>query len=76
MLHTIHLEKEYIPLAHDLLKFTIMFIVINVLMFVLNGGKSTLFSDNYMKIMMFTLLGVATYWLLVRNLVHIKEKEE
>lgn len=75
MLPTIHLEKEYIPLAHDLVKFTVLFVVVNILMFVLNGGKTTLFSENYMKIMIFSLLGLATYWLLARDLVQIKEAE-
>lgn len=70
-----HLNSEYVPMANDLVKFTVMFIVINILMAILDSSNR-LFSATYLKLMAFALLGIATYWLVVRKLVLFEDTQE
>ena len=65
----INVEDEYKPLINDLIKYSIMFIVINILMYLSNPSKNKLFNKSYVKIMIFALLGLATYWLVLDKLV-------
>lgn len=71
----IHLNAEYVPMANDLIKFTVMFVVINILMALLDSSNR-LFSAMYLKVVAFALLGIATYWLVVRKIVVFEDTQE
>ena len=51
----IDIEDEYKPMVNDLIKFLILFIVVNILMFITNPKSGRLFSESYIKIMTFSV---------------------
>lgn len=70
----LNVSEEYIPLVNDLIKFSVIFIVVNVLMFIIDTNNK-LFSEKYFQLMILTLLGLATYWLVVKNLLVLKSDQ-
>jgi hypothetical protein len=63
-----NLGEEYIPLTNDLIKFTSILIVLNILMWISNPAENTLFGEKYMTILLYFLLGLITYHLLIKQL--------
>lgn len=61
-----NLGEEYIPLTNDLLKFTSILIVLNILMWISNPIENTLFGEKYLTLLIYFLLGLVTYHLLVK----------
>jgi len=65
----IKIDKEYHPMTEDLIKMFIILVVVNVLMYVSNPKINGLFKEAYLKLMMFILLGLLTYWLIIKNII-------
>jgi len=65
----ISINDQYIPLANDIMRVVIILLVINVLMFITDPSKNTLFGDNYIKLSIFVILGICTYRLTINKLV-------
>ena len=63
------IDEEYVPFVNDSIKMTIILIVVNVLMFLTNPKKNVLFGGHYVKLMSFILLGLSTYWLVVKKII-------
>ena len=68
-LFNIKMDEEYSPMVDDLIKMFIILFVVNILMFVTNPKDNRLFSESYVKLMIFILLGISTYWLVVKKIV-------
>ena len=64
-----NIDKEYVPLANDLIKFTVILFVVNFLMFISNPGQNRLMGGSYTKLMIYVLLGVITYWLVINKII-------
>jgi hypothetical protein len=64
-----NLDEEYVPMAEDLTKMFVILIVVNFLMFVSNPKTNKFLGESYIKLMTFILLGLATYWLVVKKLI-------
>ena len=61
-------NEDYINLKNDVLKYNTIFIVMNILMFLSNISENNLFSTIYIKLIIFFNLGLATYWLIIKNI--------
>jgi len=66
----IDIEDEYKPFLNDFIKMSIILVVVNILMFVSDTKNNKLLGESYIKLMIFILLGVMTYWLLINKLVY------
>lgn len=61
-------NEDYINLKNDVLKYNTIFIVMNILMFLSNISENNLFSTIYVKLIILFNLGLATYWLIIKNI--------
>jgi hypothetical protein len=65
----ITINQEYRPLINDIMRFLTLLVVVNIIMFMANPTDNVLFGSAYTKLMIAILLGVATYWLVVDQLI-------
>ncbi len=65
----ITINQEYRPLINDIMRFLTLLVVVNIIMFMTNPTDNVLFGSAYTKLMIAILLGVATYWLVVDQLI-------
>lgn len=68
-MNTIKVEDEYKPLINDLIKMTTILVVVNILMY-LSDNNNRLLGEPYIKLIIFILLGITTYWLVINKLVY------
>jgi len=69
MVFNISIEEEYVPMIKDVIKMFVILVVVNLLMFISNPKGNKIMGENYVKLMLFILLGVLTYWLIIRKLI-------
>jgi hypothetical protein len=65
----ITINQEYKALINDIMRFFTLLVVVNIIMFMSNPTDNILFGSAYTKLMIAILLGVATYWLVVDQLI-------
>lgn len=63
------IADDYKDLHQDLLKFTTILIVLNLLMFLSNPSENTFLGINFIKFMIYILLGIITYYLVVSKII-------
>ena len=68
-LYKIMSENDYVDMFNDIIKMATILIVVNLLMFVNNPKENKILSLVYIKLCIFILLGLTTYWLLVKNII-------
>ena len=68
-LYKIMSENDYADMFNDIIKMATILIVVNLLMFVNNPEENKILSLVYIKLCIFILLGLTTYWLLVKNII-------
>ena len=66
----LNIDKEYIPLINDVIRMFIIQVVAHAL-FVVNNKNVGFFDKNFLQMLIFILLGIATYWMIVRKIVII-----
>jgi hypothetical protein len=65
----INIPDEYKELARDLVKFTTILLVLNLLMFLANPNENSFLGDAFIRFSIFILLGIVTYWLVISKLI-------
>jgi len=65
----IDIDDEYKPMLNDLIKMFTILVVVNVLMYISDPSQNKLLGESYIKLLIFILLGVCTYWLIINKLV-------
>ena len=60
--------KEYVIVIDDIMRMMTIQFVIQLMLFV-SGATDEFFSAEYVLISVYIILGVAMYWLVLRNLV-------
>jgi hypothetical protein len=65
------IDKEYLPLVNDLIKMGILLLTVNFLMFMSNPKKNKFMSESYVQLTIFVLLGISTYWLVIKPVVKL-----
>ena len=66
-----NLDKEYKNLLNDVIKFSTVLIVLNLFMFLTNPGKNSFLGVNYIKFLIYILLGFITYWLVISKIIKL-----
>ena len=68
-LYNIISEDDYVNMFNDLIKMATILFVVNLLMFMNNPTENKILSMVYIKLCIFILLGIVTYWLVVKNII-------
>ena len=63
------LDDEYVEMSNEVIKMAVILVVVNILMFLSNPSKNKLFAESYIKLLVFALLGIMTYWLVIRKII-------
>ena len=64
--------EEYKPYFMDLFRMIAIQTMVNIMFYLSDPVKNSLFSGTYIKTLFFVLLGVSVYWLVFRNLITFK----
>lgn len=70
--YTLDVDAELKPLANDMLRITTVLLVVLLLFTLLTANKISLFTIQSLALLVFANLGLATYHLLVKNMVLIR----
>ena len=63
------ISDEYRELLNDVIKFTTILVILNLLMYLSNPGENTFLGANYVIFMIYIILGLITYWLVVSKVI-------
>ena len=63
------LDDEYVEMSNEVIKMAVILVVVNILIFLSNPSKNKLFAESYIKLLVFALLGIMTYWLVIRKII-------
>jgi len=58
-------KEEYKLMINDIIKFAVILLILNLLMFLSDTKNNKFLGERYLGIMLFFLAGVITYWLLI-----------
>lgn len=64
-----YLGPEYISLFNDIARFLIIQISIQTLLVTIDPGAYSLFSADFLILLMFIVIGVMAYWLVFRKII-------
>tara|TARA_B100001093_G_scaffold91632_1_gene83751 strand:- start:1205 stop:1435 length:231 start_codon:yes stop_codon:yes gene_type:complete len=64
-----NLDDEYKNLLNDIIKFGTVLVVLNLFMFLTNPSGNAFLGSNYIKFLVYILLGFVTYWLVISKLI-------
>jgi|TARA_B110000211_G_C13923038_1_gene483652 hypothetical protein len=62
-------EEDYAHMINDVVKMITILVIVNILMFINNPTDNALLSLVYLKLCVFIVLGIVTYWLIVKNIL-------
>ena len=62
-------DEEYKNLFNDLIKFVTILVVLNLLMFMSNPSENSFMGSTYLKLMVYIILGLSTYWLVISKVI-------
>jgi hypothetical protein len=62
-------EEEYKDLVNDIIKFVTILIVLNLLMFISNPIENVFLGNTYLKLIIYIILGLTTYWLVISKVI-------
>jgi hypothetical protein len=62
-------EEDYANMINDVVKMITILVIVNILMFINSPSENTLLSLVYLKLCVFIVLGIVTYWLIVKNIL-------
>lgn len=62
-------DTEYKNLYNDLIKYSTILIVVNLLMFISNPKTHKFMGKTYIQFTTFIMMGFVTYWLVISKLI-------
>lgn len=62
-------DDDYKNLYNDLIKFVTILVVLNLLMFLSNPTQNVFMGSTYLKLMIYIVLGLTTYWLVISKII-------
>ena len=75
----IKLPKEYQTWIDDVAKFSVLVIAVHVLLFITRQTKTQadgLFNHNFLKLLLFTVIGISAYYLVFKKLIRFRYVDE
>ena len=64
-----NVDDDYKNLYNDLIKFVTILVVLNLLMFLSNPTQNVFMGSTYLKLMIYIVLGLTTYWLVISKII-------
>ena len=64
--------KEYVAMMNDIARFVTIQFTIQLLLFTMDGKSFSMFTLDFILLLMFITVGVMFYWLVIRKLVSFK----
>ena len=64
-----HTDEDYANMTNDMVKMTTILVIVNILMYINCPSDNSLLSLVYLKLCVFILLGIVTYWLIIKNII-------
>jgi hypothetical protein len=64
-----HTDEDYAHMINDMVKMTTILVIVNILMYINSPSDNSLLSLVYLKLCVFILLGIVTYWLIIKNII-------
>jgi len=68
-LFNIEFEEEYRPMFEDIIKMIVILLVVNFLMYISDPNVNKFLGEIYLKLIIFIVLGILTYWLVIKRLI-------
>ena len=68
-LFNIDLEEEYRPMFEEITKMIVILVVVNFLMYISDPNINKFLGESYLKLIIFVVLGVLTYWLVIKKVI-------
>lgn len=68
-LFNIDLEEEYRPMFEEITKMIVILVVVNFLMYISDPNINKFLGESYLKLIIFIVLGVLTYWLVIKKVI-------
>lgn len=65
-------NKEYIELINDILRMSTIQIAIQFLFFINNPSEVEFFSEDFVLLLIYVILGVCLYWLVFKKVVSFR----
>ena len=62
---------EYVPLVDDTMRMLTLQIIIQFMLMLRSPREYSMFSENFFELLFYIVLGLMTYWLVIRKLVKI-----
>ena len=67
-------NPEYVEMLNDIARFTIIQIAIQIMLVLMDSSRFSLFSLDFLILLIFVNIGVMMYWLVFRKLVVFSSK--
>ena len=64
-----YIDKEYLPMIEDIIRMVMLQFTVNLMYFIKSPDTTTLFSLEFVELLIYIVLGVSVYWLLFKKLV-------
>ena len=68
-LYTVNISKDYVEMLNDIARFTIIQLAIQIMLVLMDPARFSVFSMDFLLILVFVNIGVMLYWLVFRKLV-------
>ena len=62
---------EYVPLVDDTMRMLTLQIIIQFMLMLRSPKEYSMFSESFFELLFYIVLGLMTYWLIIRKLVKI-----
>lgn len=63
---------EYVPMLHDLARFTVIQIGIQVMLYTMDSDRFAILSADFAVLLLFIMVGVLFYWLVFKRVIDFK----
>lgn len=67
----LNVDPEYIPIINDMMRMFVIQFVVNFMFYISNPVANPLFNEMFLETLLYILLGVMSYWLIVKKLIDI-----
>lgn len=66
-----YVGSDFVPLVHDIVRLVCIQFSIQIL-YCMNGGNSSLFSSDFLLMLIYIVLGATLYWLVATKVVRFE----
>lgn len=64
--------EEYVPYLDDLFRMVMIQLSIQFMFFIMDPSKYQLFSQEFLTLLLYVVLGVTVYWLVFKKIIQFK----